>query len=297
MRPRIVHALDLATGVSVFDWLVPSPAFMYALAMMVALVVVYRRSRTVGGVHPYHALGVVLWTMVGALVGARAFYLLQHLSETLADPRTIFEVGGATASWGAFGGGVAGLLAYCRRHRLEMARYADLIAPAAGLAIAIGRLACFLNGDDFGTPSELPWAVRFPHGSYPFAHHVQAGLLSPLDELSLPVHPVQLYLSLAGLGLFFLVTRCWRRHRELPGATALFFWLGYCASRFPLELFRGDHDHVLMGLPSSQSLALATGLAAGLGLWSVWASRAGGAGIQEGASSEALGGQQRLPDA
>ncbi len=265
MRPRIIEAF----GSGVFEWLVPSPAMMYALAMLAALVVLRYRSRDVPGLDPYHALGVALWTMAGALAGARVFHLLQHLDETLADPAQIFDVTGATASWGAYLGGAAGLLLYCRRHRLSGLRYFDLVAPAIGLAIAIGRWACFLNGDDFGTMSDAPWAVRFPHGSYPFSHQARALLISPLDDLSLPVHPVQLYLSANGLALFFLATWYWRKHRDRPGAAFCFFWLSYAITRFGLEFFRADHDRFLLGLPSAQFLCLLIGAVAALGLWRV----------------------------
>jgi phosphatidylglycerol:prolipoprotein diacylglycerol transferase len=274
VRPRLVDALDAVSGTTLFAWLIPSPAVMYALAMLAALVALRYRSRDVPGLEPYHALGVALWTMVGALIGARAFYLIEHLPETLAEPTRILDVSGATTSWGAYLGGAAGVSIYCMRHRLRWLLYADLVATTIGLAIAVGRWACFLNGDDFGTPSGMPWAVRFPHGSYPFAAQARANLISPLDDLSLPVHPVQLYLSASGVALFFLTTWFWRRHRHRPGATLCFFWLMHGLSRFPLEYFRGDHDQFVLGLPQAQAFCIVTGVAATLGLAFVMAQSA-----------------------
>jgi phosphatidylglycerol:prolipoprotein diacylglycerol transferase len=267
VRPRLVEGLIAAFGTRLFEWLVPSPAVMYALAMLAALVIVRRRSRAAPGVLPYHALGVGLWVMAGALVGARLFYLVQDLPATLAQPQRIFDLGGATVSWGAYLGGGAGLLLYCRCYRLPGWPYADLLAVTIGLAIAIGRWGCFLNGDDFGTRSDLPWAVRFPHGSYPFAQQARAHLISPLDDLSLPVHPVQLYLSFNGLLLFFLTSWYWKRFRLRPGATFCFFWLLYPVSRFFLEFFRGDHDQFILGLPLAQAFSILIAVAATIGLW------------------------------
>jgi phosphatidylglycerol:prolipoprotein diacylglycerol transferase len=266
MRPRLAEGLNAAFGTRLFEWLVPSPAVMYALAMLAALVVVRYRSRAAPGVVPYHALGVGLWVMASALVGARLFYLFQYLPETLAQPLRIFDLGGATVSWGAYLGGGAGLLLYCRCYRLPGQPYADLLATTIGLAIAIGRWGCFLNGDDFGTRSDLPWAVRFPHGSYPFAQQARAHLIFPLDDLSLPVHPVQLYLSLNGLLLFFLTSWYWKRFRHRPGATFCFFWLLYAVSRFLLEFFRGDHDQFLLGVPTAQAMSIPMAAAAAIGL-------------------------------
>jgi phosphatidylglycerol:prolipoprotein diacylglycerol transferase len=266
LRPRIVEALSAYLG-SAADWVVPSPALVYALAMVASLVVLRYRSRHAPGIEPYHTLGMALWMMVGGLVGARTFYLGQHYSEILADPVRVLAPGGATASWGAYLGGGAALALYCARHRLGGLRYADLVAPVVGLTMAVGRWACFLNGDDYGTRSEVPWAVRFPHASYPFVDHVRAGLVSPLDAWSLPVHPVQLYLSASGLFLFFAGTWFWRRHRDRPGATLCFFWLLASLTRFALEFYRGDHHHFVLGLPSSQFMALLTGVASAAGLW------------------------------
>ena len=266
MRPRIVEALDAAFGTSLFDSLVPTPATVYALAMLATVVVLARRSDR-AGLERHQVLGVAFWVMAGAIIGSRGFHLLQHWKETLANPQEIVRLGGATASWGAYLGGALGLVLYCRRHRESAWRHADLLASAIGLTIAIGRWSCFLNGDDFGTPSELPWAVRFPHGSHPFAAQARANLISPLDEFSLPVHPVQLYLSLNGLALFGLVSWFWRRNRDNPGATCWTFWLAYSLSRFGLEFFRGDSGHRVLALSVGQAMCLLTAAAAAFGWW------------------------------
>jgi phosphatidylglycerol:prolipoprotein diacylglycerol transferase len=240
---------------------------MYAAAMLAALLFLRYGSRGVRGLVSSHALGGGLWAMAGALAGARIFHLAQHLGETFADPSRLLDLSGATVSWGAYLGGAAGFWLYCRVHRLAASPYLDLAAPAAGLAIFVGRWACFLNGDDFGTQSDVPWALRFPHASYPFAQQARANLISPLDDLSLPVHPVQLYLSAAGLALFFLTLAFWKRLRNRPGAAFCFFWTGHSVLRFALESFRADHEHFVFGMPQAQVLCLLTGAAAASGLW------------------------------
>jgi phosphatidylglycerol:prolipoprotein diacylglycerol transferase len=261
VRPRIVDGLNAALGTSVFDWLVPSPAALYACAMLAVLVVAVRRSEA-GGLSRYHTLGLALWAMVGGLVGARVFFLLQHLPTTLARPAEIFNPNGGTASAGAYLGGILGLIAYCRGKRLSVGRYADLALSCLGLGIALGRISCFLNGDDFGRPADVPWAVQFPHGSYPFAAQARADLISPIQDLSLPVHPVQLYSAAGGLLLFALGTWCWRAYRDQPWTTFWLFWLVYSLGRFPLEFLRADHVHHVAGLSVPQAICLAVAPAA-----------------------------------
>jgi phosphatidylglycerol---prolipoprotein diacylglyceryl transferase len=268
VRPRLVEYLNALCGTSLFDWLVPEPPLLYALAMLAALLFVARRRRR-SGLDGYHVAGAALWAMCVGLLGARLLFLAQHPGETLAHPWRALDPAGGVASWGGYLGGLAGLALYSRLYRQELPRHADLVASALGLGVAVGRWACFLNGDDFGTLSGLPWAVAFPHGSYPFVAQVRAGLISPLADLSLPVHPVQLYLSLNGLVVFLLASRFYRQFADRPGATLCFYWLCYCPARFALELFRGDQDAYLVfgTLTVPQLMCVLTLPPAGYGLW------------------------------
>ena len=74
-----------------------------------------------------------------------------------------------------YGGLLAGLLAiavYLRIRRQPFLRYVDSITPAVALGIAIGRIGCFINGDDFGTRTQLPWGVSFPLGTGPKLYEI-----------------------------------------------------------------------------------------------------------------------------
>lgn len=269
MRPRIVEALNALFDTSVFHWLIPVPAVIYAIAMLVAFIVWMRRSKS-SDLSTFHITGAAFCMMVAGLLGTRVFFLIQHWRETLAHPQQIFDPTGGLTSWGAYLGGVIGLLLYCRFYRLRVLPYADAAVPCLGLGIALGRWSCFLNGDDYGTLSSLPWAVRFPHGSYPFVAQVQAGLLSPLQDLSLPIHPVQLYLSLNGLALFFLASWFYKRFRLLRGATFCFYWILYCSTRFLLEFFRGDQKQLFLGtFTVPQLMSILTVIPASIALWYV----------------------------
>jgi phosphatidylglycerol:prolipoprotein diacylglycerol transferase len=108
-----------------------------------------------------------------------------------------------------------------------------LAAATPGLAVghAIGRIGCFLVGDDYGSPTSLPWAVAFPNG------------LPPTD---LPVHPTQLYEAFALIPLFVLLLR-WRR-RGRSDAFVLGAYLVLAGSiRFAIEFVRVN-ERVLGGL-------------------------------------------------
>lgn len=261
MRPRIVDFLNETFGTQVFDWLVPTPAVMYALAMLAVLLVYVRRSRA-ASLLQYHALGSAIWAMIGGLVGARLLFLLLRLDRVIQDPAVIWDPAGSTMSWGAYFGGGLGFALYFVRQREAVWPYADAVASALGLGPFIARFACFLNGDDFGKLSGQPWAVTFPEGSYPFANHVSRGLLGPLESQSLPVHPVQLYLAVNGLALFLLFSWLWRRRELQPGALFFLYWAAYGATRFGFEFLRGDLNRTYVGgLPDAQIIALLISLA------------------------------------
>jgi phosphatidylglycerol:prolipoprotein diacylglycerol transferase len=150
-------------------------------------------------------------------------------------------------------------------------KYLDVAASVLGIGPMIGRMACFLNGDDYGKLSHVPWAVHFPHGSYPFLDHVSKGLISPLEDWSLAVHPVQLYGCLKGLLLFLLFSYLWKKDVFKPGVLFFLFWIVYAMARFTLEFFRGDEDRGWVGpLSTGQFMSLTLLVGSFLCLWCVY---------------------------
>lgn len=266
MASRIIEYLNSLTGTSAFSWLSISPAILYGLAIAATLAVFVRRCEY-AGLSIDRALVVSLWVLVSGLAGARALYLVQHFDNAATTLREAFATPVGTASWGGYIGGCLGLMLYARRAGLSTMRYADAAASTLGLGIAIGRWSCFMAGDDFGKLSTLPWAVRYPRGSLAFTAQVHEGAVAPLADLSLSVHPVQLYLSVNGLFLFLTATLFWRRFRSYPGVT---FWccaLMYSIARFVLEYFRGDQARLFNGfLTVPQLVAVPVGMLACFGL-------------------------------
>jgi phosphatidylglycerol---prolipoprotein diacylglyceryl transferase len=88
--------------------------------------------------------------------------------------------------------------------------------------------------------SDLPWAVQYPVGSYAYYAHLNKGLISSADMLSLPVHPDQLYCVLKGMILFIIFSVLWEKDLFKPGVLFFLFWMSYAVLRFIIEFFRGD---------------------------------------------------------
>jgi phosphatidylglycerol:prolipoprotein diacylglycerol transferase len=191
---------------------------MVALGALVGLWV-FRRELTRAGL-PDAALDAAIFGLLGGLIGAKLLYVFEHLDES-SFFSLLLDRGGM--SW--FGGFVGGLVAgywTIRRHGWPMVPVLAAATPALAIGQMLGRVGCFLVGDDYGRPTTLPWGVSFPRG------------LPPTD---VPVHPTQLY-EAAFLALLAWILIRWRR-RGVPDLTVLGRYFVLAGGfRFLLEFVR-----------------------------------------------------------
>lgn len=169
---------------------------------------------------PDDASDAALYGILGGLAGAKALWLAEHLGE---EPFWSLLLSRGGMSWfGGFVGGVlAGLLVMYRKS-LPPITVLAAATPALAVGHAIGRIGCFLVGDDYGRPTNLPWGVAFPEG------------LPPTD---VPVHPTQLYEAAALIPIALLLLR-WRRAAR-PDAFVLGAYLALAGGlRFAIEFLR-----------------------------------------------------------
>jgi phosphatidylglycerol:prolipoprotein diacylglycerol transferase len=181
---------------------------------------------------------------IAGLVGAKLLWTIEHLGE---EPALDLLTNRGGLSWfGGLVGGVGVGLALVLVRRWPVIPLLAAAAPAVAVGQALGRVGCFLVGDDYGLPTSLPWGVAFPRG---------------LPPTTLPVHPTQLY-EAAFLGaLAWLLVR-WRRQGLADRALVARYCLLAGAFRFLLELVRVN-VRVAGGLTVAQYASLAL-LAAGV---------------------------------
>jgi phosphatidylglycerol:prolipoprotein diacylglycerol transferase len=142
---------------------------------------------------PRDAVDAAMFGVIGGLAGAKLLWTLEFLG-TRPVQDLLFSRGGL--SWfGGLIGGVSTGLWILRRRRVPIVRALAAATPALAIGHAIGRVGCFLVGDDYGRPSDLPWAVAFPEG---------------LPPTTVPVHPTQIYESVALVAIAAALLR-WRR--------------------------------------------------------------------------------------
>jgi len=203
----------------------------YSLAYIAGIVVGWKLIKNDMKHHPIPNLkaalieDLILWAIGGIIIGGRLGYtLIYQTDHYLQYPlRILYVWEGGMSFHGGFVGFALAFLWFCRRHKIPYLRLMDLMACVAPIGIGLGRLANFINGELWGRPSDVSWAMVFP----------QADLL--------PRHPSQLYEGgLEGLVLFILLFSLLKftRLRERPGALCGLFLLGYGLARIICEFFR-----------------------------------------------------------
>jgi phosphatidylglycerol---prolipoprotein diacylglyceryl transferase len=162
----------------------------------------------------------------------------------------VLIVPGYFVSFGALIGLLIVFVVCARRQDIPIWDALDRLAPCFALLIAVARVGCFLGGCDYGSISQVSWAVQFPPGSIPFRHHVQEGWILRTDVASLPVHPTQIYETLLGIGMLSLSLGA-DRVRERSGRRFALCLLTYGLGRFVIEYSRDIHTQVAWGPLSS----------------------------------------------
>jgi phosphatidylglycerol---prolipoprotein diacylglyceryl transferase len=237
---------------------------MILLACFGALAIAAWRARR-EKIDPNIVYELAIWLFLGGAVGARSLYVVSH-PESIHDFGDIFRSWqGGNVFYGCILGGLTGSLIYWFRRPFPFWLMTDVAAPAVAIGIAIGRIGCFLNGCCHGAVCDQQWAVCFPAGSHAWVRQLNAGLISPTALSSLPVHPTQLYASLAGFMLLGLLLVHFPRRRAAGEAMALLM-IVYPLTRWPLEALRGDEPSLFAGMTLSQNISVAL-FACGLSVW------------------------------
>jgi phosphatidylglycerol:prolipoprotein diacylglycerol transferase len=123
--------------------------------------------------NPQLITNVALYGLVPGIVGARIFFVIHHFSQFQGRLTSVFAVWeGGLEFYGGVILAIPAIILYLRHHKLPIRRYFDLLAIGLMLALAFGRIGCFLNGCCFGKPTQLPWAIRFPYGSFAYRSQV-----------------------------------------------------------------------------------------------------------------------------
>ena len=197
------------------------------------------------------ASDIIFWAAVGGIIGSKVYHVLENLDQVLSsqNPFGMIFSGSGLVFFGGLLGGILAVTMVLRKNNLSWLVFADLVAPLLILGYSIGRFGCFLVGDDYGIPSNLPWAIGFPNGLPPTTSTVFA-LQFPWINISdfstgdLTVHPTQVYETLVCGGIFFFL---WKKRTEDGVQGSLFFLYLILAGieRFFIEFIRTNEKYFL----------------------------------------------------
>jgi len=206
----------------------------YALAYIVGIIagwyyarVIIASERLWGGPAPMTVIDFddfVVWITLGIILGGRTGYVLfYNLPHFLENPLQMFELwnGGMSFHGGILGCSVAIILFALKRH-IPILSLGDVTAAVAPIGLFLGRLANFINGELWGRPTDVPWAMIFPNGG------------------PVPRHPSQLYEAMLEGAVLFIVLGLMVRAGWLkrPGVITGSFALSYGIARIICEFFR-----------------------------------------------------------
>ncbi len=219
----------------------------YGLMMMVAflmggwLIALELKRR---GLSEDYAADMIAAAVIGGIVGAKLWYVAVS-----QDAGALFSRGGLVW-YGGFIGGTVAVILNGWRLKVPIRWTMHLAAPALPAAYALGRIGCFLVNDDYGRPTDLPWAVKFPMGLPPstassmeqlFGIPVPAGT-DPSTVLA--VHPTQIYEAILMLAAFMWIWSLRKGPRPIGWIFALYLIIAG-VERFCIEILRAKDDRFL----------------------------------------------------
>ena len=237
------------------------------------------------GHDPDRAWDLVFMAVLGGVIGAKSYYVLLNYEVLLTDPLSAIFSRGGMVWYGGFGGALLLIVIEIKRRALPLGEIADLCSPTLAIGYVVGRMGCFLVGDDYGRPTDSWVGIPFPRGTPPtrvdilesyFNVQVDPAIVERFGQV-VPVHPTQLY-EIAMASLIFLVLWKLRVHEHGAG------WLWWICltllsvERFLVEFVRVKDDRFFGPLTLAQGIAMTLVLVGLWGIrrtWSIGVERAG----------------------
>ena len=217
-RGKRVLAMPNPIAFTLFNIDVRWYGILIAIGMLLAILIVYKRAPK-HEIVPDSVLDVLLVSIPFGIIGARLYYVAFEWENYGFDLAKIANL--RSGGLAIHGGLIAGLLAaylMCRHKKIGFLNAIDLAVPAVALAQSIGRWGNYFNGEAYGGPTDLPWAITV---------------------MGEKVHPTFLYESIWCLILFFFLTYVDNR-RSFMGQTTLLYGILYSLERFAVEGLRTD---------------------------------------------------------
>lgn len=220
----------------------PIKIYSFGAMLVVAFMVNYallKMQMVRTGRSPEFAGDIIFWAALGGILGSKVYYLIENYKSVIADPMGMIFSGAGLVFLGGLMGGMLAVTILLRKRGESWLEFADLVAPLLIMGYAIGRIGCFLVGDDYGIPTSLPWGLTFPEG---------------MPITLIPVHPTQIYETILGFVIFAILWSI--RDKASPVGTVFYMYLILAGlERFFIEFIRTNNEYVF-GLTGAQLISI-----------------------------------------
>lgn len=190
----------------------------------------YRAPRPQWGFSHEQIADLVFYAMLGIVIGGRlGSIFFYNFSYYVQHPVEVFYLhrGGMSFHGGLIGVIIAVWL-FAKKVGTPFFKMADFIAPVVPVGLGCGRIGNFINGELWGAPSDLPWAMVFPS----------------VDAGGIPRHPSQLYEALLEGLVLFIILWCYSKKPRPVGSVSALFLIAYGAFRSAVEFVREPDAHI-----------------------------------------------------
>ncbi|HEY4202882.1 MAG TPA: prolipoprotein diacylglyceryl transferase [Devosiaceae bacterium] len=224
-----INPIAVSIGPFAVRWYALAYLFGVALGALYAMRLLAKKTLWRDNTPPFDSpamLDFAFWAVIGIVIGGRTGYVLfYNLPHYMAHPAEIVALwDGGMAFHGGLVGIMVAMVLFARSRGANVLSSLDLLGAVGPIGLFLGRMANFINGELYGAPTNLPWAVVFP-----------------TDPEQLPRHPSQLYEgALEGILLFLIIrfiTHVLYGLRR-PGLVSAVFGIVYALSRILVEFVR-----------------------------------------------------------
>ena len=235
-----------------------SYGFMLVVAFYTCFFLLQKEIRRIGK-DVKLASDIVFIAAVGGIVGSKIYYLIENFGRVIDDPIGMIFSGSGLVFLGGLMGGTLGVTWVIQKQNLNWLKLSDIVAPLLILGYGIGRIGCFLVGDDYGIPTHLPWGVSFVNGLPPttyqsFQFNYPWISLDGFEPGLLTVYPTQLMETVLAVFIFGYL---WSRREKIGFDGQLFFtYLVFAGlERFFIEFIRTNIKYISV-LTGSQIISI-----------------------------------------
>ncbi len=214
------------------------------------------------GEDPDKAWDLLFMAVVGGILGAKIYYIFLNYPRLASDPMGLIFARGGLVWYGGFILATALVVWEIKRQKLPLRPMADVVATTLPAAYAVGRMGCFLVGDDWGRPTDSWLGIAFPRGTpattvsniEAMGISVDPALVEKYGQV-VPVHPTQLYEVGMSTAIFFVIWRL-RDHKHAAGWLFM-LWLALAGvERFLVEFLRAKDDRFFGILTLAQVISI-----------------------------------------